>query len=53
MAKYIIEAAGNVNWMAIFSLVTFLTVFSIGAWLALRKDTNTIKHMESLPLEED
>lgn len=53
MAKYILEEAGNINWMAIFALLTFLTVFSVGAWLALRKDTDAIKHMESLPLDDD
>jgi hypothetical protein len=53
MAKYILEDAGNINWMAIFSLLTFLTVFGIGVWLALRKDTTSIKHMENLPLEDD
>jgi type IV secretory pathway VirB10-like protein len=39
MAKYILQEAGNFNWMAIFALLTFLTVFSIGVWLALRKDS--------------
>jgi hypothetical protein len=53
MGKYIIQEAGNINWMAIFSLVTFLTVFVIGSWLALRKDTETLSHMENLPLDDD
>ena len=53
MAKYILEGAGNINWMAIFALITFLTVFSVGAWLALRKDSQAIKHMERLPLDDD
>lgn len=53
MAKYILQEGGSINWMAIFSLVTFLTVFVIGSWLALRKDTRTLNHMEKLPLDDD
>jgi hypothetical protein len=53
MAKYILEEAGNFNWMAIFALITFFVIFSIGAWMALRKDTAIISHMESLPLDDD
>ncbi len=53
MAKYILENAGNINWMAIFALITFLSVFIIGSVLGLRKNNGTIKHMAELPLEED
>ncbi len=53
MAKYILEGAGNINWMAIFSLITFLTVFSVGAWMAFRKNNAVIKRMENLPLEDE
>ena len=53
MAKYILEGAGNINWMAIFSLVTFLTVFIIGTLLAFRKDNPVIERMQNLPLDDD
>lgn len=53
MYKYILESAGNINWMALFALITFFSVFSIGVFLALRKDTNEIKRISSLPLADD
>jgi hypothetical protein len=53
MAKYILEGAGNINWMAIFALLTFMTIFTISAILAFRKNNPVIKRMESLPLDDD
>lgn len=53
MAKYILEGAGNINWMAIFALLTFMTIFTISALLAFRKNNPVIKRMENLPLEDD
>ena len=53
MYKYILEAAGNINWMALLSLITFMTVFIISAILILKKDKNHISHMSHLPLEND
>lgn len=53
MAKYILEGAGNINWMAIFSLLTFVTIFTISAILAFRKNNPLIKRMENLPLDDD
>jgi hypothetical protein len=37
MAKYILEGAGNINWMAIFALLTFVHIFTVSALLAFRK----------------
>jgi len=51
MGKYIIEASGNVNWMALFALITFFTVFSIGVLLVFRNDKSFIKKMANLPLD--
>ena len=53
MYKYILEAAGNINWMAVLSLITFMTVFITSALLILRKDGGHIMHMSNLPLEND
>ncbi len=53
MAKYILQNAGNINWMALFALITFLTIFIISIILVLRKNNSTIKHMADLPLEDD
>jgi hypothetical protein len=53
MYKYILEQAGNINWMALFSLVTFFVVFSITVILALRSDKKLLRKMANLPLEAD
>ena len=38
MYKYILEQAGNINWMAVFALSTFVFVFLNSILLILRKD---------------
>jgi hypothetical protein len=53
MYKYILEAAGNINWMALFALLTFMFVFVVSAILILTKNTDTIKHIAELPLAND
>lgn len=53
MYKYILEQAGNINWMAIFALLTFMAVFIIGAWVALMKDKSEINRIAAIPLEND
>jgi hypothetical protein len=53
MGKYILESAGNFNWMAIFALLTFMTIFTMSVVLTFRKNNPTIKRMENLPLEDD
>lgn len=53
MYKYILESAGNINWMALFALITFFTVFSLSIYLAFIKDKKQLKHMSELPLAED
>jgi cbb3-type cytochrome oxidase subunit 3 len=52
MYKYILESAGQINWMALFALITFLIVFLTGIYLVLRKNDKHIRHMENLPLDE-
>ncbi|MBK9152197.1 MAG: hypothetical protein IPM26_14970 [Saprospiraceae bacterium] len=53
MYKYILESAGNINWMAIFALLTFFTIFLMSIWLVFRDSKEYIQKMEHLPLEDD
>ena len=53
MYKYLLETAGNINWMALFALLTFMFVFVTAAILVFRKSTDQLNHIASLPLEED
>lgn len=52
MYKYILDQAGDINWMAIFALSTFFIIFSISLILVLRKDKAQMQHMASLPLDD-
>ena len=53
MYKYILETAGNINWMALFALLTFFTVFSMSIYLAFFKSSKELDHMAALPLNDD
>jgi hypothetical protein len=53
MFKYILESAGNINWMAIAALLTFFTVFMVSTVLVLKSDKKYIDKMANLPFEED
>lgn len=51
MAKYILESAGNINWMAMFALITFMLVFLTGVYLVMTDNKTFINKMKNLPLE--
>ncbi len=53
MYKYILENAGDINWMAIFALVTFMLMFLIGSFTILRRDKGYIDKMAHLPLDDN
>lgn len=53
MYKYILESAGNINWMALFALLTFFFVFTMSIYLAFVKDKKDLEHVAELPLAED
>jgi len=53
MYKYILESAGNINWMALFALITFFIVFSMSIYLAFVKDTKDLQQIADLPLSDD
>lgn len=51
MFKYILEG-NNINWMAIFALVTFVAVFLISALVVLGRNKTFTDKMAHLPLED-
>lgn len=53
MYKYILESAGNINWMALFALLTFFFVFSMSVYLAFMKNKEELTKVANLPLGED
>lgn len=53
MYKYILESAGNINWMALFALLTFFIVFAMSIYLAFVKDKKDLQHVAALPLVDD
>ena len=53
MYKYILETAGNINWMAIFALSTFTFIFCLSAYLVFKKDKDELNRLSALPLSED
>ena len=52
MYKYILESAGNINWMALFALITFFTLFLISVIVIFRKNKDHIYKMSHLPLDD-
>ena len=53
MYKYILETAGNINWMALFALLTFFIVFSMSIYLAFIKKEEELNEVANLPLADD
>ncbi|MEL6831641.1 MAG: cbb3-type cytochrome c oxidase subunit 3 [Bacteroidota bacterium] len=54
MYKYILANGGeSINWMALFSLLTFFFLFVISAIAIWGRSKAYIQHMEALPLDED
>jgi hypothetical protein len=52
MYKYILEEAGNINWMAISALLTFVTVFLVSAVMAFKSSPAYIDKMANMPLDD-
>ncbi len=53
MYKYILQGAGEINWMAIFALLTFFWIFTVSAITIFLRKKQFIDHMANLPLDED
>jgi hypothetical protein len=51
MFKYILEG-NNINWMAIFALVTFFFVFLVSTLVILGRNKTFTDKMAHLPLED-
>lgn len=52
MFKYILESAGDINWMGISALVTFFAIFIIATLVILRKNPEYIRKMSNMPLDD-
>ena len=52
MYKYILENAGNINWMAIFALITFVTLFVISTLVILGRNKKFVDRMANLPFDD-
>lgn len=52
MYKYILEQAGDINWMAVFALLTFVFIFSTSLILVFKHNKQYTDHMAHLPLED-
>lgn len=49
MAKYLLEAA-NINWLAIFALLTFVFVFSMALIMVFKRGRGSYEQVEQQPL---
>lgn len=52
MFKYILEGAGDINWMAIFALLTFMILFLISTVALFFQSPAHIKKMSNMPLDD-
>ena len=52
MYKHILESAGDINWMALFALLTFFALFIIGIVAVFGKNKAYIEKMSNLPLDD-
>ncbi len=52
MFKYILESAGNINWMAISALITFFAIFMVTLILVFKQNPAYIEKMASMPLDD-
>ena len=54
MYKYLLASGGeSINWMAIFSLITFFLLFVISAFAIWGRSKAYVQHMGALPLDEE
>jgi hypothetical protein len=53
MFKYILENAGDINWMAIFALITFMALFIISVAVLFFYSPAYFDKMSNLPFEDN
>ena len=51
MFKYILAEGGNINWMALFALITFFCMFLVSVVTVFGNKSKLYKHMAELPLD--
>ena len=52
MYKYILESAGDIDWMAIVPLLLFFIFFIGVSYMAITSKKSFINKMENLPFED-
>jgi hypothetical protein len=52
MFKYILEGAGDINWMAISALITFMVIFIVSTVMAFKSPPSYIEKMANMPLDD-
>lgn len=53
MYKYILEAAGDLDLLAVCALVTFFIIFSLSIYLAFAKNKTEMNKIARLPLDDN
>lgn len=53
MYKYILAEGGNINWMALFALLTFVFVFLVSVVTVFGNRSKLYEHMAELPLDNN
>ncbi len=53
MFKYILERAGDIEWMAVMPLVLFVIIFIFIVWRAMTHKQEFVDRMANMPLQED
>ena len=54
MFKYLLQNTGHdINWMALFALITFVVMFLIGTLTILSRNKSYIDKMSNMPLEDN
>ncbi len=53
MFKHILAQAGDINWMALFALLTFFCMFLITLWVVFLRRKGFYDHMARLPLDDE
>ena len=52
MYKYILQGAGDINWMGLFALLTFFSLFVISAIAIFGRSKAYIEKMANMPLDD-
>lgn len=53
MFKYILQNAGDIQWLALFPLILFFLVFVFAMIMTMLKNKKYIDRMANLPIEEN